>query len=993
MGDAPQNHFKEGDNYERPALVFLIAGQSNAGGVAAFSPEANEKAGMQEKHPANPGTTAKEVGIPTTIDAYPRSYIWKPLIGPFERLTPEKNLQVCYLDPWRHGIELPMAMMLEKRYPDSDICFVKHGPAGHNLHIQWASNRGPDYENFITQYNNAIADLRKTYRTIRVIGLYWDQGEGDCEQAKAYEENLRNLFAALRKDTGIPDLRFFVRKHLFQYDMPDFKPVIEAQIELTNEDPNAHLIDLDLGSNEENFRAWAWSIGNGHLSSKAYLELSKRIMDIVSKEPSPSLPGIVKDWPAVIASKDYAAIVKAYADYMIRMGRDRYGETHSPLFVSAMDRKTEKVFKHGDVPYPHVIAKPYAPGHRRDHKMRSGDRTYSGGNPMEDVPLYDLLFRLTELSGDRRYAEEAKKSIAWFLRHGQSPVTGLYSWGSHMYWDVHKDRPIYSSTGSPDGGYGGHEYGNDHVWTRWEQNPDALTRFAHGIWEHQITDKKTGRFSRHADYHQHKPGDEWYDFPSIGAAFIDVWSREYGCNGDPKMKKAIQTLLEHYRSMRHPKTGAMSWCTAEGEDRREISSVAMNLKMATYIQDAAELVQKRDPELATEMRTFVRYIDDEYLSNDYDKILDVAGKGLLSWYGVETRECRPDSLVTPPASIDSAIGYPLKDAAGQPSASLFYLTPWFPGRSYAGFAQLIKDRRERCEDKHKSTYEQALLDIANIYMTISPEVQFAQYPDNISDVVVLLRYVYKLSKDPIYLRRANQLMKFGLTLFFDEISPLPKISNFDDWYESSTKNESSVEILRQMLELKLDLETLPEDQRCAPQIGSTEQDGNWHALLNSSPDAILQYGDKTQHGLYLSQNRTEKMWQINLSDTITRIPTAEEADTLNGRMKQFSGKSQTDSDIAYGGFKDVPVKVTLVMQNAGTSSVEISVTADLHDTYHDNGQDIIKRAIAPDKTESFTITAPAKMWIRRLHVTPMPNLNLKEISFAVVPRSNLQTRQ
>ncbi|MBT3271802.1 MAG: hypothetical protein HN368_01510, partial [Spirochaetales bacterium] len=57
MGDAPQNHFKEGDNYERPALVFLIAGQSNAGGVAAFSPEANEKAGMQEKHPANPGTT------------------------------------------------------------------------------------------------------------------------------------------------------------------------------------------------------------------------------------------------------------------------------------------------------------------------------------------------------------------------------------------------------------------------------------------------------------------------------------------------------------------------------------------------------------------------------------------------------------------------------------------------------------------------------------------------------------------------------------------------------------------------------------------------------------------------------------------------------------------------------------------------------------------------------------------------------------------------
>jgi hypothetical protein len=216
-----------------------------------------------------------------------------------------------------------------------------------------------------------------------------------------------------------------------------------------------------------------------------------------------------REWSKVLKEYNYTAIAAAYADYMIEHGRDRYGKVHSPLFVSAMDRKTVTVFEHGNVFYPHVIAKPYAPGLRRDHKMRPTDRTYSGGNPMEDVPLYNLLYRLTELTGQQRYAEEADKSIAWFLENGQSPVTGLYCWGSHMYWDVHKDQPIYANTGSPDGGYGGHEYGNDHVWSRWEQNPEALTRFAHGIWEHQITDQKTGRFSRHADYHQHNPGQEW----------------------------------------------------------------------------------------------------------------------------------------------------------------------------------------------------------------------------------------------------------------------------------------------------------------------------------------------------------------------------------------------------------------------------------------------------------------------------------------------------
>jgi hypothetical protein len=37
-------------------------------------------------------------------------------------------------------------------------------------------------------------------------------------------------------------------------------------------------MDLDLGSNDKNFKAWAWTDKNGHLSSKAYLELSRRIL-------------------------------------------------------------------------------------------------------------------------------------------------------------------------------------------------------------------------------------------------------------------------------------------------------------------------------------------------------------------------------------------------------------------------------------------------------------------------------------------------------------------------------------------------------------------------------------------------------------------------------------------------------------------------------------------------------------------------------------------
>ena len=693
---------------------------------------------------------------------------------------------------------------------------------------------------------------------------------------------------------------------------------------------------------------------------------------------------------AMQQSYDYSAIAKAYANYMIKHGRDRYGTVHSPLFVSAMDRKTATAFRHGKVPYPHVIAKPYAPGLRRDHKMRPYDRTYSGGNPMEDVPLYDLLYRLTELTRHKRYAEEADKSIAWFLEHAQSPVTGLYSWGSHMYWDVHKDQPIYAATGKPNGGYGGHEYGNDHVWSRWEQNTEALTRFAHGIWEHQITDQKTGRFSRHADYHRHKPGGEWFEFPSIGGAFIEVWSREYGRHGDPDMKKAIQTLLGRYRSMRHPKTGAMSWCTAPGADRREVANVSMNLYMATTLQDAAAHVENRDPELAKEIREFVRFMDDEYLSNDYDKILDVAGKGILGWYTIADRICMPKGLTPPPGGVDASVGFPLKTADGKPAASLYYLTPWFPGRSYAEFSLLLRDRYERCEKKHKPTYRRALLDIADIYMTISPEVQFAQYPDNISDVVELLRFVYKLTDDVAYLHRADQMMCLGLRLFFDETSPLPKITNFDDWYESSTKNESSVQILREMLELSLDLEALPEARRSAPKAAAEEQEDAWHAKVDGSvSDVILQYGPEKQHGLYLTQNMNANVWRITLSDTITRIPSAAEADKLNGRMKRFTGKGHTTANIAYGGFKDVPREVTLMIRNTGKKAAAVKVTANLHDTYHDNGQVQSGKTLKPGEEGAFVLNAPATKWIRHLAIAGGANLELEKMAFSVSPRSEL----
>ena len=701
---------------------------------------------------------------------------------------------------------------------------------------------------------------------------------------------------------------------------------------------------------------------------------------------------------------DYMAVARAYADYMMARGRDTYGKVRSPVFVSVMDRKTGKVFTSGSqVPYPHVKTKPYAPGLRRDHKMRPYDRHYTGANPLEDLALYKLLYRLTELTGEKRYAAEADKAIRWFLANAQSPATGLYPWGSHMHWNVHTDKPVYNS-----GRYGGHEY--NFVWPYWRHNPEALKRFAHGLWDHQIADKNSGRFSRHATYE--KPGGEGvgYEFPQTGSCYMDIWAREFARSGDAEMKRAIRTLLKLYRSMRDPKTGAMSWCTAAGADRREVASVPMNLSMATTLQDAAAIVEKRDPGLAREMRTFALQIDDEYLANDREKVLDVAGKGILTWYTIADRRPMAKGFTPPPDGIeDASVGYPLKTADGKPAASLYYLAPWFVNRSYAGAALLMLERYRRCADKHKPAYRRAILDTADVYMTIEPEIQFVVYPDDIADVVKLLRAVHEMTHKVMYLHRADHMMRLGVRLFFDEVSPLPKISSFDDWYESSAKNGSSMEILRQMVELARDLEALPADQRATPAVetsvtwdipvcpsaGEVTREkfqadfraaaakglaGAWvpAGLQRPSTDAVLRYGKAVaRKGLYLSRaegtfgakSPQPSACEIALSDAIDKIPTTAEADRVNGgRMTRFTGKGMTRSNIEYAGFKDVTTACGVVLRNVSARPRRVELTVTFHDTYHDNGTRTVTGVIRPNESLLLTVRAPARKYIRKLRL-------------------------
>jgi len=155
------------------------------------------------------------------------------------------------------------------------------------------------------------------------------------------------------------------------------------------------------------------------------------------------------------AEYDFVGIATAYADFMIEHGRDVYG-TPTPMFVTGIDRKTGRRIS---PPFPHVKRKPFMAGLERDRECRGSDRNYGNADPLDQLTLLKLMHRLTEITGNKHYAEEADRTAAWWMANAQTPI-GLYPWGTHTYWDVSKN-----------GGGGTFEF--NHVWPYWKLNPEA----------------------------------------------------------------------------------------------------------------------------------------------------------------------------------------------------------------------------------------------------------------------------------------------------------------------------------------------------------------------------------------------------------------------------------------------------------------------------------------------------------------------------------------
>jgi len=437
------------------------------------------------------------------------------------------------------------------------------------------------------------------------------------------------------------------------------------------------------------------------------------------------------------AGPDYLKITKAYADALLEHGRDTYGTTHSPLISSALDRKTMTML---------------AEKLDRMPGIRNGDRALFGANVMHDQNLYQLLYALTDVTGNKKYAEEADKSLKWFLENCQSPATGLFAWGEHIGWGF-KTETLAFARGDNHEFYG--------AWVLWPKSfelaPKACAIFAQGLWDHQIHEH-SGEFSRHAGWAEHRTGTK-NEYPRHGGFYIAAWGNAYERTKYPVFLKAIETLVDYFNKHSSKVTGAIPCST--NPSRATIMWPESNLSLAVDLWDVSKKVT---PELSRKMRQRALKTDKVYLSLAHD--FSPAGKGFVAGANFNTLERLTEGPWT-----DTAI--------------------WATAYGKSTDAQVAMLCYERYKQVKMDGYRKLVIDSADRYLYTEPDTSITLYPGSVSDSILLMLTAYKLTGQDYYLERAEFFAAQAISIFIDETSPLPKVSSSPEFqhYETITGSD------------------------------------------------------------------------------------------------------------------------------------------------------------------------------------------------------------
>lgn len=445
-----------------------------------------------------------------------------------------------------------------------------------------------------------------------------------------------------------------------------------------------------------------------------------------------------------VTNDDLLSCVVNYATVIIEKGLDVYGDEHSPLIASTLNRKTLRVDS--------LIKQIEIPG------IRSSDRSITGSNPIYDKFLYKLLYLLSETSGDRKFEDAANSALKFFFNNCQSPVTGLMAWGEHIFWDFFTDTL----------GFEENVYHEAEEWPLWNYvygfAPEAAYNYAMGLWMNQVACHKSGDFSRHAGWLYHNP-HKGADYPRYAGQMIEVWADAYNRPENRNRPdrlifiNAIEVVLN--RMIKNRSLTVTEFVPAfRGANYIWTDS---NLELARCIGEAANNIDNE--KLQEQLKYYADKLDHDFLRAPH-KLSSGGGFAL---------------------TLDANSGKAISRSTNKP-----YTDKWEVGYGYVTQSFIANNcfrRYNSIVDKESfvaKNFRKLILQTGNQYLTSEPDRTLMLKPKAFADAIILMLNCYSLNPDRRYLDRAFDFAGIAIHLFFDQSSDFPKATNQHDHYESLT---------------------------------------------------------------------------------------------------------------------------------------------------------------------------------------------------------------
>ena len=348
------------------------------------------------------------------------------------------------------------------------------------------------------------------------------------------------------------------------------------------------------------------------------------------------------------------------------------------------------------------------------------------------------------------------------------------TWGEHIFWDFNLEKvggknSIHEICGR---------------WPFWDQcyrlAPEACWRFAIGLWDHQIADKKTGDFSRHARWSDHGPG-RGADFPRYAGQMIEIWTDAYARKENANQERRIELVTANTvlvgRMESKMKSSKLGYLIAgTDQNHRRIVWPSSNLELARCLWEAAPYM---DGELARRMKKLALQQDIHFHEMPHT---------ITSGGGVAV-------------TIDSVTGQPRSRSMNKP-----YSAVWATGYGYgihAGIADKCYVRYLQLKEDHSGIavkYKKLILAAADQYLNVVPDNNELQKPGALASVITLMMNAHQLTGENKYFDSADKFGRVGVKLFLDDGLPLPRATNQHEHYETITGGPDFMNTLLQLHE-------------------------------------------------------------------------------------------------------------------------------------------------------------------------------------------------